>query len=153
MAFIREKEEIKTGFQEIEPWSSEIDLQTDFVMVYGLNESLESRMQQYRERGYKVHLMLGCAWGNYKEYLCGRWDGKEHWDECQTDRNGNPILHGVDTPYMVPTRSFIQYLTEHLCALIDKGITEIYMEEPEFWEAGGYSEAFKKEYLLSLIHI
>ena len=48
MAFIREKEEIKTGFQEIEPWSSEIDLQTDFVMVYGLNESLESRMQQYR---------------------------------------------------------------------------------------------------------
>ena len=57
MAFIREKEEIKTGFQEIEPWSSEIDLQTDFVMVYGLNESLESRMQQYRERGYKVHLM------------------------------------------------------------------------------------------------
>ena len=147
MAFIREKEEIKTGFQEIEPWSSEIDLQTDFVMVYGLNESLESRMQQYRERGYKVHLMLGCAWGNYKEYLCGRWDGKEHWDECQTDRNGNPILHGVDTPYMVPTRSFIQYLTEHLCALIDKGITEIYMEEPEFWEAGGYSEAFKKEYL------
>ena len=35
MAFIREKEEIKTGFQEIEPWSSEIDLQTDFVMVYG----------------------------------------------------------------------------------------------------------------------
>ena len=119
MAFIREKEEIKTGFQEIEPWSSEIDLQTDFVMVYGLNESLESRMQQYRERGYKVHLMLGCAWGNYKEYLCGRWDGKEHWDECQTDRNGNPILHGVDTPYMVPTRSFIQYLTEHLCALLD----------------------------------
>lgn len=147
MAFIREKEEIKTGFQEIEPWSSEIDLQTDFVMVYGLNESLESRMQQYRERGYKVHLMLGCAWGNYKEYLCGRWDGKEHWDECQTDWNGNPILHGVDTPYMVPTRSFIQYLTEHLCTLIDKGITEIYMEEPEFWEAGGYSEAFKKEYL------
>lgn len=147
MAFIREKEEIKTGFQEIEPWSSEIDLQTDFVMVYGLNESLGSRMQQYRERGYKVHLMLGCAWGNYKEYLCGRWDGKEHWDECQTDRNGNPILHGVDTPYMVPTRSFIQYLTEHLCTLIDKGITEIYMEEPEFWEAGGYSEAFKKEYL------
>lgn len=147
MAFIREKEEIKTGFQEIEPWSSEIDLQTDFVMVYGLNESLESRMQQYRERGYKVHLMLGCAWGNYKEYLCGKWDGKEHWDECQTDRKGNPILHGVDTPYMVPTRSFIQYLTEHLCTLIDKGITEIYMEEPEFWEAGGYSEAFKKEYL------
>jgi hypothetical protein len=48
---------------------------------------------------------------------------------------------------MVPTRSFIQYLTEHLCTLIDKGITEIYMEEPEFWEAGGYSEAFKKEYL------
>ena len=53
MAFIREKEEIKTGFQEIEPWSSEIGLQTDFVMVYGLNESLESRMQQYSIRDSK----------------------------------------------------------------------------------------------------
>ena len=38
-------------------------------------------------------------------------------------------------------------MTSHGAALIDKGITEIYMEEPEFWEAGGYSEAFKKEYL------
>lgn len=30
MAFIREKEEIKTGFQEIEPWSSEIDASDRF---------------------------------------------------------------------------------------------------------------------------
>ena len=100
MAFIREKEEIKTGFQEIEPWSSEIDLQTDFVMVYGLNESLESRMQQYRERGYKVHLMLGCAWGNYKEYLCGRWDGKEHWDRPERKPDparGRYAIYGADT--------------------------------------------------------
>lgn len=146
MSFIRGREEIKTGFQEIEPWSSDIDLQTDFVMVYGLNESLEERMKQYKEKGYQVHLMLGCAWGSYKDYLNGVWDGVEHWDECQTDRDGKPVMHGVDTPYMVPTLSFIRYLTENICALVDKGITDIYMEEPEFWEAGGYSEAFKREY-------
>lgn len=146
MSFIRGREEIRTGFQEIEPWSPDIDLQTDFVMVYGLNESLEERMEKYKEQGYQVHLMLGCAWGNYKDYLHGTWDGKEHWDECQTDRDGRPVMHGVDTPYMVPTLSFIQYLTEKVCALVDKGITDIYMEEPEFWEAGGYSEAFKREY-------
>ena len=38
MAVRREKEEIKTGFQEVEQWASEIDLQTDVIMVYGLNE-------------------------------------------------------------------------------------------------------------------
>lgn len=30
--------------------------------------------------------------------------------------------------------------------VIDAGITSIYLEEPEFWMRGGYSEAFMSEW-------
>ena len=35
---------------------------------------------------YVIHLMTGIAWGHYQDYLYGKWDGREHWDEAQTDR-------------------------------------------------------------------
>ena len=31
--------------------------------------------------------------------------------------------------------------------VIDAGITDIYLEEPEFWMRGGYSNAFKEEWM------
>ncbi len=31
--------------------------------------------------------------------------------------------------------------------VIDSGITDIYLEEPEFWMRGGYSNAFKEEWM------
>ena len=30
--------------------------------------------------------------------------------------------------------------------VIDAGITDIYLEEPEFWMRGGYSNAFKERH-------
>lgn len=146
MGYIRERRELRTGYQEIENWKPELDLQCDFVMTYGLDDTLKQRIACFREKGYEVHLMTGCAWGSYGDYLTGAWDGKEHWEECQTDRNGEKILHGVNIPYMVPTLTFVDYLTEKLCRLVDQGISAIHMEEPEFWDAGGYSPAFHQEY-------
>lgn len=146
MGYIRDRKELRTGYQEIENWKPELDLQCDFVMAYGLDDTLKQRIQTFREKGYEVHLMTGCAWGTYDDYLSGKWDGKNHWDECQMDRNGKPILHGVNIPYMVPTTSFGKYLGEKLCELVDEGVSAIFMEEPEFWDAGGYSPAFQKEY-------
>lgn len=146
MGFIRDKKELRTGYQEIQPWKPELDLQCDFVMVYGLDKTLQERIDEYRSKGYEVHLMTGCAWGSYDDYLDGRWDGREHWDECQQDRRGEKIMHGVNIPYMVPTMNFAEYLSEKLCRLVDHGISAIHMEEPEFWDAGGYSPAFRREY-------
>lgn len=144
--YIRDRKEMRTGYQEIAPWAPELDLQCDFVMVYGLDDTLRERIAEFSSHGYEVCLMTGCAWGRYDDYLNGTWDGTEHWDERQTDRQGNPVLHGVDTPYMVPTEQFAEYLAGQLKTLADEGIAAIYMEEPEFWEAGGYSTAFQHEY-------
>ena len=35
--------------------------------------------------------MTGVAWGEYQDYLYGRFDGQNHVDNAQTDRNGKVI--------------------------------------------------------------
>ena len=146
MAFIRPREQERTGYQHSLPLGGDIDNQCDFVMVYGMNASTAERIAGYRRNGYVVHLMVGIAWGDYRDYLYGRYDGEDHWDEAQTDRWGNRILHGTDCPYMVPTVSFANYIANKLKAAVDLGVEAIHVEEPEFWDRAGYSEAFKREY-------
>jgi hypothetical protein len=136
-----------TGFQESRPYGPKYDLRTDFVMVYGISEDLPIRIKDWKQAGYTIHLMTGVSWGQYQDYLYGRFDGHEHWDEAQTDRKGNHMLHGKDVPYMVPTISFAEYLATHIKRAIDCGVEAIHMEEPEFWAATGYSDAFKREWI------
>ena len=148
MSFIREKKQELTGYQEIEPWNPAIDVNVDFVMAYGNDPSLVERIREFKNRGYIVHLMTGIAWGDYKDYLYGKWDGQDHWSEAQRRENGEIVGHGVDTPYMVPSVAFADYISESLFKAIDAGVVAIHLEEPEFWDFSGYSEAFKKEYEL-----
>ena len=146
MAFIRDPREEKTGYQESAFPAESYDNKCDFVMVYGVDSSISERIKWYQDNGYVVHVMVGIAWGYYVDYLNGEWDGRSHWDEAQTDRYGKKLLHGADTPYMVPTISFADYLTEKLKLVVDAGAEAIHVEEPEFWDRAGYSEAFKREY-------
>ncbi|REE85276.1 hypothetical protein A8990_1125 [Paenibacillus taihuensis] len=136
-----------TGFQESRPYGPKYDLRTDFVMVYGISKDLEGRIEGWKKAGYTIHLMTGVSWGEYQDYLYGKFDGRDHWDEAQKDRAGNHLLHGKDVPYMVPTISFAEYLATFIKKAIDAGVEAIHMEEPEFWAAAGYSDAFKREWL------
>lgn len=146
----KDRREEKTGFQESAPYRAAYDLQTDFVMVYGIDATMPERIRQWKEKGYVVHLMTGVAWGKYQNYLNGKTDGRDHWDEAQTDRNGDPIIHGdtPDIPYMVPTLSYTNFLAGQIRRAVDAGVEAIHLEEPEFWANGGYSEAFKREWRL-----
>ena len=140
-----------TGVQDSAPYAEEYSLQSDFVMVYGLDNDLAGRIREYRKHGYITHLMTGISWGDYQDYLNGSFDGRSHWDEAQTDRNGHPVLHGFnvpcpDVPYMVPTDAFADYLISKIKPAIDEGVNDIHMEEPEFWAHSGYSDAFRREY-------
>ena len=146
MAYIRDRAECLTGVQDHAPWAANTDLQYDFVMVYGTDSGMPERVSKYREKGYVVHLMTGSAWGNYQDYLNGDWDGVDHWDESQYDRHGNPIVHGISVPYLCPTLSFCRYLTEKTKVAVDAGVEAVHLEEPEFWDEGGYSPAFQREY-------
>ncbi|MBE9917614.1 hypothetical protein G8C92_26725 [Paenibacillus donghaensis] len=137
----------RTGFQEARPYGPKYDLRTDFVMVYGITEDLPERIAGWKKAGYTVHLMTGVSWGEYQDYLYGRYDGRNHWNEAQMDQRGRHLLHNEDVPYMVPTISFTEYLATHIKKAIDAGVEAIHMEEPEFWAVSGYSEAFKREWL------
>ncbi len=139
----------KTAFQVSAPWRAEYDVRSDVAIVYGVNDAggnFEERVKGWRDKGYQVHFMTGIAWGQYKDYFLGKYDGKMHLDEGQVQRNGDTIWHGKNVPYIVPSAHFLSYLKTHLKRAIDAGVTAIHLEEPEFWARAGYSEAFKKEW-------
>ncbi len=149
MDYIRSRETQRTCIQESAPVMPETDVGTDFVCVYGFGGNMEERIREYRRRGYRIHMMTGIAWGNYLDYLNGEWDGRNHWDETQKSRDGSMTGGSIhETGYMVPTIAYTNYLIENLKRAVDAGAEAIHVEEPEFLNDGGYSEAFKREYLL-----
>lgn len=147
MAFIRSNDEMKTCLQLSCDFVPELDYGTDFVLVYGAGRpDFPDRIRQYREQGYKIVAMTGIAWGAYQSYLYGEYDGTSHEDESQQDRSGNKIWHGERIPYIAPTVEFADYITEALKPAVDAGVDGLCLEEPEFFDRAGYSEAFKREF-------
>jgi hypothetical protein len=139
--------ESKTAFQVATPWRSEIDVRADLAIVYGINdggEVFEKRVNTWRNKGYNVGFMTGIAWGSYQDYFTGKFDGKIHPEDGQVKQDGETIWHGNNVPYVVPSPSYLLYLQSHVKRAVDAGITEIFLEEPEYWARAGYSESFKK---------
>ena len=141
----------KTSFQTLTEWKPTIDVRSDVVMVYGAGDyttlSFHDRVNSWRDHGYATHFMSGIAWGGFDAYFKGEWDGKPHDDVVQIRLSGEGIMHGPNSPYVVPTRSILDYFKErHIKRVIDEGLNVLYFEEPEFWVWSGYSEAFKREW-------
>lgn len=137
----------RTCFQTGAAWSDRANLRSDVAIVYGIDAKLPERMATWRERGYRIHVMTGVAWGEYQDYLYGRFDGINHEDEAQTERNGHKISHGGDVYYMCPGTNYGKFLAAGVQRALDAGAEAIHLEEPEFWDRGGYSEGFKREWL------
>ena len=140
---------VKTTFQTSVGWRPTLDTRADVAIVYGTisPESLQERLQSWRDRGYETHYMTGIAWGAYQDYFTGKWDGRWHLDEGQVEASGDTIWHGKLIPYIVPTENYLKYFKErHIKPVIDAGVDHIFLEEPEFWARAGYSDAFKREW-------
>ena len=136
----------RTCFQTAAPYHDQVNLRSDVAIVYGIDPKLPERLATWRDRGYRVHVMTGVSWGNYQDYLYGRFDGVNHEDEAQTDRAGNKISHGGDVYYMCPGENFGKFLCVGVKRALEAGVEAIHLEEPEFWVRGGYSEGFKREW-------
>ena len=136
----------RLSFQTGGPWSPRVNLNADVAMVYGIGPDLPAKIETWRKRGYIIQVMTGVAWGGYQDYLYGRYDGQDHWDQAQTDRNGNRFQHGVDVPYISPGENYGKYLTVGVKRALDAGAEAIYLEEPEFWARSGWEENFKREW-------
>ena len=136
----------RTCFQTHDPWGASINLRSDVAIVYGIGAKLPDYIQTWRDHGYRIHVMTGVSWGKYQDYLYGRFDGANHEDEAQVSRNGQKRSHGGDVYYMCPSVSFGKYLRAGVQRALDAGAEAVHLEEPEFWVASGYSEAFKREW-------
>lgn len=135
-------------FQTHAPWSPHINLAADTAMVYGIDDTMPSRIRSWRDHGYHVAVMTGVSWGEYGDYLNGKFDGKQHWDEAQVSSDGKEVLHGSNPkiPYMAPSASYGSFLIQGIQRALDAGAEAIYLEEPEFWAKSGWSESFKREW-------
>ena len=127
----------RTCFQTSRPWSPQGNLRSDVALVYGIDKTLPERIASWKQRGYRVHLMTGVAWGEYQDYLYGRFDGKNHEDNAQTDRNGHKISHGGDVYYMSPAENYGEFLCVGVQRGLDAGVEAVHLEEPEFWARAG----------------
>ena len=136
----------RTIFQTGRPYSERIDLRADVAVVYGIDAGMPERIKSWRDKGYRIHLMTGVAWGEYQDYVFGRWDGVNHEDEAQTESNGAKIGHGKDVFYMSPGKDYGRYLAVGVRKALDAGVEAVHLEEPEFWVRGGYAPAFKREW-------
>ena len=136
----------RTCFQTGGAWSPQGNLRSDVAIVYGIDTNLPVRIETWREHGYRIHVMTGVAWGEYQDYLYGRFDGINHEDEAQTEHNGKKIGHGGDVYYMCPGTNYGKFLCVGVQRALDAGAEAIHLEEPEFWDRAGYSEGFKREW-------
>ena len=136
----------RTIFQSSVAWGPTVDIRGDVAVVYGITDQTASRIESWSSNGYGTHLMTGVAWGQYQDYLHGKWDGNDHNDEAQTTMDGEPILHGPDVPYMCPGPDFGRYLAEGVIRACEAGVVAVHLEEPEYWAKGGYAPAFKREW-------
>jgi hypothetical protein len=137
----------RTCFQTGAPWGAKYNLRSDVAIVYGIDREMPSRIATWRDHGYRIHVMTGVSWGNYQDYLYGRFDGINHEDEAQTVSDGHKASHGGDVYYMCPGTNYGKFLCVGVQRALDAGAEAIHLEEPEYWVNTGYSEGFKREWL------
>jgi hypothetical protein len=136
----------RTCFQTNARWDPTLQLRSDVAICYGVGLGLPERLAGWKAQGYIPHVMTGVSWGQYQDYLYGRFDGVNHVDEAQTDRSGNAISHGGDVFYMSPGENFGKFLCQGVKRAMDSGVEAIHLEEPEFWVRGGYGQGFRREW-------
>lgn len=142
----------KTAFQTGSPWRPEIDVRSDIAIIYGANDrknmTFQERVNSWRDHGYQTNFMTGIAWGEYADYFLGKWDGQNHMGIGQVQMGGDTIWHNKGVvPYIVPVKSFVEYMKLAIVKkVIDAGITNVFLEEPEFWARAGYEAPFKEEW-------
>lgn len=136
----------RTIFHTGEPYAPDLDLDADVVILYGINETLAARIRSWAGQGFACHAMTGASWGDYQDYVHGRWDGSSHSDEIQTDRDGKHITHGEDVYYMHPSPTYVAYLADKALAALEAGSAAVHIAEPEYWADAGHSPAFRAEW-------
>jgi len=143
------RENPKTLFQTNIPYDERIALPVDGVILHrhgAKPEDISQALKSWQEKGFITQRMFFADSDAGWVYCKGGFDGKEHPEDIELDQAGNQVLCGGDRPYMVPTKSWIEYLKTQAKFGMDAGAQAILPEEPLAHKFTGYEESFKKIY-------
>lgn len=136
-----------TFFQTNEAFNPMIGLDVDFLVVHRHGApNVGAIMRTWKNAGYPTGRMFFIGSDADRIYTTGKWDGKQHLDETEVDRNGNPIECAGVRPYMIPTEGWKAFVRGQIKLGIDGEAVCILPEEPLAHVTGGYGEAFKRIY-------
>ncbi len=142
--------ELYTIFQTGSNYTPGEELNTNTVMVFCNDASgyTESRLNSWEKADYaSLGFMTALGRDTASYYVSGKYDGETHYDIIQKDISNADVNHSAGTPYVVPTIGFCDYLVDMMRLACERDYKYIFLEEPDFWEKSGYSEAFKNEWL------
>lgn len=113
----------------------------DSIMIYSTSEETVKSWTDHEDL-FNIDMMIAINRAD------NAW-AEAHPDSIQTQSNGRRMQHSTGSSYyMVPTEAFIEYLWEDVeWALINYRPCTIAFEEPEMWNASGYSQGFQDEWL------
>ena len=137
----------KTFFQINMPYRPSVDLPVDAVVIHPHSDAKEDLVKQlttWRNTGIPVGRMFFADSDNANSYWTGKWDGKDHRQDTEIDKDGNIILCSGVRPYMLPTQGWTNFLKEKAAWSLDAGANAILPEEPLAHVRSGFEESFKK---------
>ena len=136
--------------QEEAQYNSNLNIPSDSVMAYvrgawQVSSSLGS-WAKAAPKGKTIDCMIAINRSFGEEYYKAYPDRAQGRKDSQTRKDGSRIIHGADGDYMVPTDNFIEYKWSIIEEILKYNVSYIAFEEPEMWQASGYSEGFKEEW-------
>ena len=134
--------EAKTVFQTNTAYDSRLDIAVDGVVVHRHGGKFAQAMQSWRDNGFTVGRMFFADSDAANAYWTGKWDGTEHRQDVERDREGNVVKCAGVRPYMLPTDGWIRYLEEMTDASLAAGAAAILPEEPLAHVFTGYEKSF-----------
>jgi len=139
--------EAKTVFQTNTAYDSRLAIAVDGVIVHRHGGKFAPAMKSWRENGFTVGRMFFADSDAANAYWTGKWDGTEHRQDVERDREGKVVKCAGVRPYMLPTDGWIRYLEEMTDASLAAGAAAILPEEPLAHVFTGYEASFAELWL------
>jgi len=139
--------EAKTVFQTNTAYDERLAIAVDGVIVHRHGGRFAPAIKSWRDNGFTVGRMFFADSDAANAYWTGKWDGTEHREDVERDREGKVVKCAGVRPYMLPTDGWIRYLEEMTDASLDAGAAAILPEEPLAHVFTGYEKSFAELWL------
>lgn len=137
----------KTVFQTNTGYDERLAIAVDGVIVHRHGGEFTQAMKSWEQNGFTVGRMFFADSDAANAYWTGKWDGTEHREDVERDREGKVVKCSGVRPYMLPTDGWTRYLEEMTDVSLAAGAAAILPEEPLAHVFTGYEKSFAELWL------